>query len=76
MPAGLPYFAWIDASETTFTSGHMRWDEEIFSFKLSQNGDLASLTVVRKPRNTTAMIGLLGPRRKIGHGLRSTAARC
>jgi hypothetical protein len=65
---GLPYFAWIDVSETTFTSGHLRWDEDIFSFKLSQDeGDPASLTVVvRKPRNSTGdPIGLLGPGRKI-----------
>ena len=53
MAAGYPYFAWIDPSETIFGSGHMRWDEEIFSFKLSQEeGDPASMTiVVRRPRN-------------------------
>lgn len=68
MPAGLPYFAWIDASETTFTAGHMRWDESVFSFTLSQEeGDPASLTVaVRRPRNIAGdPIGLLGPGRKI-----------
>jgi hypothetical protein len=68
MPAGMPYFAWIDPSETVFTSGHMRWDEAIFSFKLSQNeGDPANLTaVVRRPRNVAGdPIGLLGPGRKI-----------
>jgi hypothetical protein len=68
MPAGLPYFAWIDPGETTFTSGHMRWDESVFSFKLSQDeGDPASLTiVVRKPYNASGNpIGLLGPGRKI-----------
>lgn len=68
MPTGLPYFAWIDVSETTFTSGHMRWDEDIFSFSLKQvEGDPASLTVVvRKPRNSTGdPIGLLGPGRAI-----------
>jgi hypothetical protein len=68
MPAGYPYFAWIDPSETTFTSGHMRWDESIFSFKLSQEeGDPASLTaVVRRPQNESGdPIGLLGPGRKI-----------
>ena len=37
MPAGLPYFAWIDASETTFGSEHMRWDEAVFSFELKQD---------------------------------------
>jgi hypothetical protein len=63
MPAGLPYFAWVDASETTFQPDvHMRWDESIFSFTLKQDeGDPASLTVVvRRPDG-----GLLGPGRKI-----------
>ena len=67
MPAGTPYFAWIDPTETTFNSGHMRWDENIFSFKLSQDeGDPAALTlVVRRPRNISGNpIGLLGPGRK------------
>jgi hypothetical protein len=68
MPAGLPYFAWVDASETTFTVGHMRWDESVFSFTLAQDeGDPANLTVVvRRPRNEAGdPIGLLGPGRKI-----------
>lgn len=68
MPAGLPYFAWIDASETTFGSEHMRWDEAVFSFELKQEeGDPANLTVVvRRPRNEAGnTIGLLGPGRKI-----------
>jgi hypothetical protein len=68
MPAGLPYFAWIDASETTFTSAHLRWDEQVFSFDLKQDeGDPASLTaVVRRPVNAAGeRIGLLGPGRKI-----------
>src|SRR4029077_14413498 len=68
MPAGLPYFAWIDASETTFGPEHMRWDEQVFSFTLQQSeGDPASLTVVvRRPRNSAGnAIGLLGPGRKI-----------
>jgi len=68
MPAGLPYFAWIDASEMTFGSEHMRWDEAVFSFELKQEeGDPASLTaVVRRPRNEAGgAIGLLGPGRKI-----------
>jgi hypothetical protein len=68
MPAGLPYFAWIDVTETTFGPEHMRWDEEVFSFKLAQQeGDPASLTaVVRRLRNTAGdPIGLLGPGRKI-----------
>jgi hypothetical protein len=68
MPAGLPYFAWIDASETVFGGEHLRWDEQVFSFTLTQDeGDPASLTVViRRPRNVAgAPIGLLGPGRKI-----------
>src|SRR6185436_13218602 len=68
MPAGLPYFAWIDPSEIVFTSEHMRWDENIFSFSCEQNeGDPANLTVVvKRPRNVSGNpIGLLGPGRKI-----------
>jgi hypothetical protein len=68
MPAGWPYFAWIDPSETSFTSAHLRWDEQVFSFKLSQDeGDPAQLTaVVRRPRNAAGdPIGLLGPGRLI-----------
>jgi len=68
MPAGLPYFAWIDAGETTFGAEHMRWDEAVFSFTLAQEeGDPATLTaVVRRPVNEAgAMVGLLGPGRKI-----------
>jgi hypothetical protein len=68
MPAGEPYFAWVDASETTFGPEHMRWDESVFSFTCEQSeGDPASLTaVVRRPRNVSGdPIGLLGPGRKI-----------
>jgi hypothetical protein len=68
MPAGLPYFAWVDPTETVFGSEHLRWDESIFSFTLQQSeGDPASLTaVVRRPRNVAGdPIGLLGPGRKI-----------
>jgi hypothetical protein len=68
MPAGLPYFAWIDASETTFGPEHLRWDEAVFSFELKQEeGDPASLTAkVQRPRNVSGdPIGLLGPGRKI-----------
>jgi len=68
MPAGQPYFAWIDATETVFGSEHMRWDEPVFSFTLKQDeGDPASLTVVvRRPVNDAGeAIGLLGPGRKI-----------
>src|SRR5262245_10728789 len=61
MPAGLPYFAWIDPGETIFGPEHLRWDEQVFSFALKQDeGDPASLTLaVRGPR-----IGLLGPGKK------------
>jgi hypothetical protein len=68
MPAGMPYFAWIDPGETTFGPEHLRWDEDVFSFTLAQDeGDPASLTlVVRRPRNEAGnAIGLLGPGRKI-----------
>jgi hypothetical protein len=68
MPAGLPYFAWVDPTETTFGPEHLRWDESIFSFTLKHDeGDPASLTlVVRRPRNEAGdAIGLLGPGRKI-----------
>jgi hypothetical protein len=68
MPAGMPYFAWVDPSETVFAPEHLRWDESIFSFTLAQSeGDPASLTVVvRRPRNEAGdAIGLLGPGRKI-----------
>jgi len=68
MPAGLPYFAWIDAGETTFGPEHLRWDEAVFSFELKQEeGNPASLTAsVRRPRNVSGdPIGLLGPGRKI-----------
>jgi hypothetical protein len=62
MPAGLPYFAWVDASETTFGPEHLRWDEQVFSFTLAQEeGDPATLTaLVRQPS-----VGLLSPGRKI-----------
>jgi hypothetical protein len=68
MPAGMPYFAWIDPGETVFGPEHLRWDEDVFSFTLAQDeGNPASLTlVVRRPRNTAGdAIGLLGPGRKI-----------
>ena len=68
MPAGMPYFAWVDPDETVFAPEHMRWDESIFSFTLQQSeGDPASLTaVVRRPRNVAGdPVGLLGPGRKI-----------
>lgn len=68
MPAGLPYFAWINIGETVFGPEHLRWDEQIFSFDLKQEeGDPASLTVVvRRPRNEAGdPVGLLCPGRKI-----------
>ncbi len=68
MPAGVPYFAWIEASETVFGPEHLVWDENVFSFTLEQSeGDPATLTlVVRRPRNDGGdPIGLLGPGRKI-----------
>lgn len=68
MPAGMPYFAWVDPGETAFGPEHLRWDEQVFSFTLKQDeGDPASLTlVVRRPRNEAGnAIGLLGPGRKI-----------
>jgi hypothetical protein len=68
MPAGMPYFAWIDPGETTFGPEHLRWDESVFSFTLKQDeGDPASLTlVVRRPQDAAGnRIGLLGPDRKI-----------
>jgi hypothetical protein len=68
MPAGMPYFAWIDPGETTFAPEHLRWDEDVFSFTLKQDeGDPASLTlVVRRPQDLAGnRIGLLGPGRKI-----------
>jgi hypothetical protein len=68
MPAGMPYFAWIDPDEDVFGPEHLRWDEDVFSFALAQSeGDPASLTlVVRRPRNEAGnAIGLLGPGRKI-----------
>lgn len=54
------YFAWVDVSETGFTSAHMREDELVFSFTLSQEeGDFATLEMdIRNPR-----IGLLAPGR-------------
>src|SRR5262245_4160413 len=67
MPAGTPYFAWIDPTETVFGPEHLVWDEQIFSFRLSQEeGDPATLTlVVRRPGAPGPPIGLLGPGRKI-----------
>lgn len=61
MPLGPFFFAWTDATETTFAPAHARVDETIFAFELSQEeGDFASLRLdVRNPR-----VGLLAPGRK------------
>ena len=76
MPAGLPYFAWIDATETTFGSEHMRWDEQVFSFTLKQDGGIRPASIVVPPVNVEAMrSGCLVPAAKSGRGSRSTAAR-
>lgn len=61
--AGSPfYFAWVDADETTFNSGHHRYDEYIFSFSITQNeGDFAILSIdIKNPG-----VGLFAPGRKI-----------
>lgn len=46
------FFAWVDASDTTFSSAYEREDEEVLSFDIShQEGDFAALTIdVRNPR--------------------------
>ncbi len=56
------FFAWVDASETTFAPAHEVEDEEIVGFNISQDeGDFASLTIdVRNPR-----IGLLNAGRDV-----------
>jgi hypothetical protein len=55
------YFAWADSDETTFTEGHARVDEDVYSINLQHaEGDFASLEVeIRNPRR-----GLLAPSRK------------
>jgi hypothetical protein len=60
--AGPFYFAWVDVGETTFLPEHVREDEEIWSFELTQDeGDFAHLRAeVRNPR-----VGLLSPSRKV-----------
>ncbi len=60
--AGPFYWAWVDATETTFTTGHVREDEAIFGFTVEQaEGEFASLSLeIRNPR-----IGLLAPARKV-----------
>jgi hypothetical protein len=55
------YFAWADATETTFGSQHQIEDEDVFSFRVEHaEGEFASLSVeIKNPR-----IGLLAPTRK------------
>ena len=60
--AGPWFFAWADATETTFTpSLHCRWDEPIFEFEYThEEGQSAHLQlVIKNPR-----VPLLGPGRK------------
>jgi hypothetical protein len=56
------YFAWVDATETTFGPEHEVVDEDIVSFRLEQTeGNAATLNLdVRNPK-----IGLLAPGRKV-----------
>ena len=56
------YFAWTEASETSFTQSHARNDEAIVGFEVSHSeGDYPSATIdLRNPR-----VGLLNPGRKV-----------
>lgn len=56
------FFAWVAADETTFAEEHLRVDEHIFEFNLSQlEGDFATLTlVIENPR-----VGLLSAGRPV-----------
>lgn len=58
----LIYFAWVDATETTFGSEHHREDEDVFSFQIDhKEGELPTLSVdIPNPR-----VGLLSPGRKV-----------
>lgn len=63
MPAVNFYFAWVDATDTTFNPATMnREDENVFSFTMAQEeGDFASLElVIKNPR-----VGFLNPGRKV-----------
>jgi hypothetical protein len=55
------YLAWVDATDTAFTPDHVRDDEGVFSFTVSQaEGDFAALEIdIRNPR-----VGLLSAGRK------------
>jgi hypothetical protein len=56
------YFAWVDATETTFGGEHVRNDEAVFSFRITHTeGDFPQMEVViRNPG-----VGLLAPGRKV-----------
>ena len=60
--AGPFYWAWVDEDETTFTTDHVREDEAVFGFVVSQSeGEFAGLTLeLKNPR-----VGLLSPGRKV-----------
>ena len=55
------FFAWADATETTFGPEHQVEDEEVFSFRVEHaEGEFARLSIdIKNPR-----IGLLAPARK------------
>lgn len=55
------YFAWVDATDTTFLEAFEREDAQVFSFSVEQaEGDFAALTLdIINPR-----VGLLAPLRK------------
>ena len=56
------YFAWVDETENTFNDSHVRNDEQVLSFHMTQSeGDFASLELtIVNPR-----VGLLAPGRKL-----------
>lgn len=56
------YFAWVDSSETTYSHDHARYDENVFSFSITQQeGQCAQLSLtIKNPK-----IGLLSAGRKV-----------
>jgi len=56
------FFAWVDSSETEFNDSHVRNDEQVLSFHITQSeGDFASLELtIVNPR-----VGLLAPGRPL-----------
>ncbi len=59
--AGPFFFAWANASETTFGPQHYRTDEHVFSFEyLHEEGQCATLSLVIK----NPLVPLLGPGRR------------